>query len=146
MDGWIREIVCTYKTEIEKSPFGSSVMSNSQDVFKTFEHLRMLPKEQFVVVLLDRKNRPVGYESVAMGSESACIVAPTCVFRSAIICGAVALIFVHNHPSGDPAPSQEDRELTKRLKEGAKLLGLNVLDHVIIGDRRFHSMADTGEL
>ena len=82
------------------------------------------------------------YEFISKGTLNASIVHPRDVFRVAIIHGAAAIILVHNHPSGDPSPSQEDIDLTRRLVEAGKLMGINILDHIIIGGAKFMSMKE----
>jgi DNA repair protein RadC len=101
-----------------------------------------------VVVLLDRKNKAIGLNTVAIGSLTGSTVSLREVFKPAILANAAALLCAHNHPSGDPQPSAEDRALTTRLVEAGKLLGIQVLDHVILGDGTdaYYSFADTGLL
>jgi DNA repair protein RadC len=98
------------------------------------------------VALLDRKNRVIGINTVAIGSLTASVVHPREVMKPAILSNAAAIILCHNHPSGDPQPSQEDRVLTQRLVEAGKLLGISVLDHLIIGDgtQAYVSCAEQG--
>ncbi|HEY7493042.1 MAG TPA: DNA repair protein RadC [Candidatus Tectomicrobia bacterium] len=103
-------------------------------------------REQFQVILLDRKNRVMRHVMVSQGSLTASVVHPREVFNPAIRDSAAAVIFVHNHPSGDPQPSQEDRTLTARLAEAGKLLGIQVLDHIIVGRDTYMSFADEGLL
>jgi DNA repair protein RadC len=103
-------------------------------------------REQFQVLLLDRKNRVMREVMVSQGSLTASVVHPREVFNPAIRDSAAAVIFVHNHPSGDPQPSQEDRVLTTRLAEAGKLLGIQVLDHIIVGRNTYMSFADEGLL
>ena len=103
-------------------------------------------REQFQVLLLDRKNRVMRDVMVSQGSLTASVVHPREVFNPAIRDSAAAVIFVHNHPSGDPQPSQEDRVLTTRLAEAGKLLGIQVLDHIIVGRNAYMSFADEGLL
>ncbi len=104
-------------------------------------------REIFVVILLDRKNQVIGINTVSIGSLTASIVHPRETFKAAILSNAAAIICGHNHPSGDPQPSQEDRVLTKRLKEVGELLGINLLDHVVLGcNGRYFSFADEGIL
>lgn len=103
-------------------------------------------REQFHVILLDRKNRVTRHVMVSQGSLTASVVHPREVFNPAIRDSAAAVIFVHNHPSGDPQPSQEDRTLTARLAEAGRLLGIEVLDHVIVGRNTYMSFADEGLL
>ena len=103
-------------------------------------------REIFSVVLLSAKHRIIGVNVVSMGSLTATLVHPREVFKPAILANAAALILCHNHPSGDPTPSQEDLEITRRLRSGAEILGIRLLDHVILGDGTYLSFADTGRL
>lgn len=103
-------------------------------------------REQFQVILLDRKNRVMRDVMISQGSLTASIVHPREVFNPAIRDSAAAVIFVHNHPSGDPQPSQEDRALTDRLVKAGELLGIQVLDHIIVGRDAYLSFADEGLL
>lgn len=102
--------------------------------------------ERFVAIALDAKNRPVAEVEVARGGLSACPVSPSDVFRSLIKEAAAGVVFVHNHPSGEPSPSAEDVELTERLRAAGDLLGVRVLDHVIIGREGYFSFLDAGLL
>lgn len=102
--------------------------------------LRGLEKENFHVLLLDGKHRYVRHERVSEGILTTSLVHPREVFRPALFAAAAAIIAVHNHPSGDPEPSREDLEVTRRLQDAGKLLGIPVLDHVIVGDGCFVSL------
>lgn len=116
-------------------------------VVELFGSLGKESKESFITCHLDNKNRLIAIETVSVGSLTASIVHPREVFKSALLSSAAAIVAVHNHPSGDPEPSREDLDITRRLKEGAELLGIRFLDHVIIGrDGRFVSLADRGLL
>lgn len=110
------------------------------------DEMRFLDKEHFKVVLLNTKNHIIAIETISVGSLNASIVHPREVFKQAITKSAAALILAHNHPSGDPTPSQEDLEVTKRLVEAGKLLGIQVLDHLIIGNGRYISFKAQGLL
>lgn len=105
-----------------------------------------LDREHFIVVGLDAKHAVIGINTVSIGSVTLSIVHPREVFKPAILMNASAVLLAHNHPSGDSTPSQEDRALTRRLKEGGELLGIAVLDHVVLGDGRYYSFADHQEL
>lgn len=121
--------------------------SNSGEVFAHFhERLRDLKKEMFFSLLLDSKNRLIREVRVSEGSLNASIVHPREVFQTIIRESAAAVLFVHNHPSGDPSPSHEDLELTSRLNEAGSLMGVRVLDHIIIGNSNYVSLADRGLL
>jgi len=102
-----------------------------------------LDREQFVVCGLDAKHAVIGINVVSVGSLSLSIVHPREVFKALILMNAAAWLCAHNHPSGDVTPSQEDRVLTKRLREAGELLGITLLDHLILGDRCY-SFADQG--
>jgi DNA repair protein RadC len=95
--------------------------------------MRMLRKESLSVVLLDTRYHLVRVEQISLGSINESIAHPRDVFRPAVISSAYAVVVVHNHPSGDPAPSQTDHSLTRRLAEAAELLQIKLLDHIIIG-------------
>jgi DNA repair protein RadC len=102
-------------------------------------------KERFYVILLDSKNRVMTNLRISEGSLGASLVHPREAFRPAIREAAAAVIFLHNHPSGDPSPSLEDRQVTCRLRDAGELLGIPVLDHVIVADNGYYSFADDGE-
>ncbi len=97
--------------------------------------LKREPREHFLVLLLNARHEVLGKETVSIGSLNASIVHPREVFRPAVLQAAAALVLVHNHPSGDPEPSEEDLSITKRLVQVGDLLGINVLDHVIVAAR-----------
>ena len=92
------------------------------------------PEEQFLCICLNTKHKVVGVFTVSHGSLNSSIVHPREVFKRAVLLNSAAIILAHNHPSGDPSPSKEDVTVTQRLAEGGKLLGIEVLDHIIIGD------------
>ena len=99
-----------------------------------------LDREHFVVVAVDTRNRPIGAHTVSIGSLSATIVHSREVFKFAILANAAAIILVHNHPSDDLSPSEDDIELTKRLAKAGDLMGIAVLDHLIFGAYNFLSL------
>jgi DNA repair protein RadC len=120
-------------------------LRSSEDVFRHFRgSLEKEKRELFYVVLLNNKNRKMREIKVSEGSLTASLVHPREVYNPVIRESAAAVIFVHNHPSGDPAPSQEDIEITRRLKEVGNVMGIRVLDHVVIGHDRYFSFSDKG--
>lgn len=120
-------------------------LSSPEEVANYFgPALESKKKEIFRVALLDSQNGLLRDVQVSEGSLSASIVHPREVFRSAILEASAHLVLVHNHPSGDPTPSKEDIHLTRQLVEGARLLGLRIHDHVIIGQARHVSLAQRG--
>lgn len=109
------------------------------------EYLGESDREQFVVALLTVRHRVLGLHTVSVGCLTSSLVHPREVFKPAILSGAAALIVAHNHPSGDPEPSAEDVALTRRLRAAGELLGIEVLDHVILGEHgRFVSLKERG--
>ncbi len=129
--------MCCYNKYIRSS-------ANVSEMLRRY--LADVDREHFVVILLDRKNQVIGFHTVSIGSLTASIVHPREVFKVAILSNAAAVIFGHNHPSGDPTPSSEDKALTSRLVEAGAILGIDVLDHVIVGDgtEKYFSFADEG--
>lgn len=115
------------------------------DVFAHFHpHLRHAPQERFIALLLDGRHRVLREETISQGTLTASLVHPREVFRSALRESAAALILVHNHPSGDPTPSAEDREVTGRLVRAGELLGVRVMDHVVVAERGYRSLREEG--
>lgn len=108
------------------------------------EEMRHYLREHFCVVLLDTKNKVLGVEEISVGSLNTSLVHPREVFRPAIRKACASIILIHNHPSGDPTPSREDLDVTRRLFEAGKLVGIEVLDHVVIGDGKFISFREKG--
>ena len=122
-------------------------ITSSRDLFEHYHPtLRDLRHEIFKVVLLDAKHAIERDATVSEGSLTLSIVHPREVFTMAVKESAAAVIFLHNHPSGDPTPSQEDRVLTARLVSAGEVLGIRVLDHIVVGDGRYVSFADQGWL
>src|SRR5581483_11769774 len=129
----------------------SSPLSNgmklvtSQHVFNHFSpRLRHVKKEIFKIILLDQKNKVIRDLNISEGSLTATVVHPREVFNPAIRDSAASVIFLHNHPSGDPTPSREDKEMTQRLVAAGELVGIQVLDHLVIGENSYFSFADSG--
>ena len=128
----------------EIQPFVGIQFRCSGDIYRAFKELATMPVESFLVVHRDSKNRMVGMTTCSIGSMTSSLVHPRDIFRPAIANMTAGLIFIHNHPSGDPAPSDEDTQITKRLCEVGKLIGIKCLDHLIIGQGRYFSFADQG--
>lgn len=126
---------------------GLRQVGSSREVFELCRpRYKAATQEEFLLLILNTKNRVQKEVPVSLGTLNSSIVHPRDVFRHALREAAAAVIFVHNHPSGDPAPSDEDILLTARLVDVGKLLGIQVLDHVIIGSHEFYSFADHGRL
>ncbi|HPJ23212.1 MAG TPA: DNA repair protein RadC, partial [Clostridia bacterium] len=110
------------------------------------ERFRHLSREYFTVLVLNTRNEIIRELNISIGSLSETVVHPREVFSEVIKEPAAAVILMHNHPSGDPAPSSNDKETTKRLVEAGKILGIRILDHVIIGDGNIFSFKENGLL
>ena len=124
-----------------------SKINSPEDVYRRlYPAMRESKKEHFVELCLDTKNQVIREDTISIGSLNANIVHPREVFRTALIESAAHIIVAHNHPSGDPTPSSEDIEVTKKLVETGKIMGIDVLDHVIIGDCRHFSMKEAGHI
>ncbi|MFS0612545.1 RadC family protein [Lederbergia ruris] len=106
--------------------------------------MRFLTQEHFVALYLNTKNQVIHRQTIFIGSLNASIVHPREVFKEAFRRAAASIICLHNHPSGDPSPSREDIEVTRRLAECGKMLGIEILDHLIIGDKKYVSMKEKG--
>jgi DNA repair protein RadC len=125
---------------------GRPVISSPEDVDGLLRgRIANLDRENFVAVLLNTKNEVIEFPTISVGTLSASLVHPREVFKPAIRASAAGIVLAHNHPSGKVGPSREDREVTRRLKEAAEIIGIQVLDHVILGDGYF-SMKEHGIL
>ena len=125
----VKEDSTLYKTAVIKSPV---------EVYQAAKQLLALheePEEHFCIFCLNNKNKIVGVHTISIGSLNASIVHPREVFKAAMLNNASGIICLHNHPSGDPEPSREDIEITRRLVEAGEIMGIKVLDHIIIGEQ-----------
>jgi DNA repair protein RadC len=117
------------------------VVKSPEDVVNIVKsQLKGKKKEHFLVLCLDTRNRVINCRPVSIGSLDTSIVHPREVFKEAVSSSAASVIFVHNHPSGDPEPSKEDVELTKRLVKAGEIIGIDVLDHIVVCDRSYLSL------
>ncbi len=110
------------------------------------EDMRHLTNEQIMLVLLDSKSKILGDKIISSGTVNASLLAPRELFIYALKHGAVNILLLHNHPSGDPSPSNEDLTATKRVKEAGVLIGIKLMDHLIIGDNKYISLKEQGLL
>jgi DNA repair protein RadC len=125
----------------------SRIVRSSRDVNNLARGLNLhtQPFESMLAVFLNCRNRVLGYEEVARGGVSSCAVSPADVFRAALVVPTVlAIVVIHNHPSGSSAPSDEDVALTARLREAGKLIGISVMDHLIVSEEGYFSFLDAG--
>jgi len=133
------------RRSVSCDPLTQPVVNSPVDAAElVMEEMTILDREHFRIMHLSTRNNVIGISEVSVGSLNASIVHPRECFKEAIRRNANAIILLHNHPSGDPTPSKEDVAITRRLAEGGRLLGIEVLDHIIIGDKRFISLKEQG--
>jgi len=132
---------------LEKKLINKNPVNNSKELFDYLYHsIRDKTREYFKIVFLDSKNRVISTETHSKGTLTASSVYPREVVYSALRHKAAALIFAHNHPSGDPKPSPEDIAITRQLVFAGKVMGITVHEHIIIGDNCYYSFADQGQI
>ena len=122
-------------------------IQNPNDIFNIAQnviHVNDYAEENLWLITLDTKNNITGIFTVSTGSLNASIVHPREIFKRAVLQNAASIIICHNHPSGDVTPSQEDINTTKRIYEAGKILGIELLDHIIIGDNKYTSLKEKG--
>lgn len=120
---------------------------SADDVWRHLrEEVALWDRERFLVLALDGRHRPLGLEEVSVGTATASLVHPREVFKAVLLANACACILIHNHPSGDPTPSAEDRAVTKRLRNASEILGVPLLDHVVVASSGYYSFAEQGDL
>lgn len=110
------------------------------------EEMRTLDQEHFIALFLNTKNQIIHSQTIFIGTLNSSVVHPREIFREAVRRSSASIIVAHNHPSGDPTPSPEDINVTKRLVKAGKIMGIEVLDHLVIGDGRFVSLKEKGHL
>lgn len=120
-------------------------IKNPQSVVKAIRaSIKDKAKEHFKLILLDTRNKIIGISTISIGTLNAGLVHPREIFKEAIIHNSASVVLAHNHPSGDPEPSEEDLTITKRLVDSGKILGIEVIDHIIIGKTNFSSFKERG--
>ncbi|WP_409482402.1 RadC family protein [Bacillus safensis] len=132
----VKESSMLYENRVIRSP------EDSYRLFKQF--LGDVDREHFVVVCLDTKNQPTAINICHIGSLNASIVHPREVMKPAVLSNAASILVGHNHPSGNPEPSQEDIHVTRKLVEAGKIMGIDLLDHIVMGEDEFVSLKEKG--
>ena len=148
----IKEVSLSYRTvgvREDAEPIvnrSDAVVAYMTDAFDKYPD-----QESFWVILLNRRNRPIGRQMITLGTATAALAHPREVFRAAVMGAACAVICAHNHPSGDPSPSAADIQLTRQLREAGKTLDIELLDHIVIGEKQhdpqgrgFYSFREAG--
>ena len=128
--------------EIDEESFD---IKNPEAVFKLISSsIKDKAKEHFKLILLNSRNKKIGFSTISIGTLTTSLVHPREVFKDAITHSAASVILCHNHPSGDPEPSEDDLKITRKLAESGKILGVEVMDHIIIGKTNFFSFREKG--
>jgi DNA repair protein RadC len=144
----LRELTIRYsvKTDAGGQPIcvGRTLRTPAESAAVLTSLLQDEPGEVFGILCLSTKHRVIAYYEVSRGTLDATLVHPRDVFRAALMSNTASIILSHNHPSGDASPSADDIHLTRRLVEAGTLLGVDVLDHIIVGDGRYHSFKEAG--
>lgn len=122
-------------------------ISSPTDAYKLInEFIDGVDREVMVVCSLSTKNEPISLNLASVGTLNSSLIHPREIFKSSILSNAASIIIAHNHPSGDPTPSSEDINVTHRLKEAGKILGIELIDHIIVGNNQFISLKEKGTL
>jgi DNA repair protein RadC len=143
----VKEKAALYEAPTDR--LSNWIIRSPQDAYEAAKILLELEEaasEHFCIFTLNTKNKIIGVHTLFKGSLSFSVVVPREVFQSALLNNAASVVCFHNHPSGNPEPSREDIDVTKRLVEAGKILGVDVLDHIIVGDDCFVSLKEKGHL
>ena len=120
------------------------VIKTPRDAFEILKNMRYETKERFMILCLDTKNHVIAMPTISIGNLNSSLVHPREVFKEAMKYAVSGIILAHNHPSGDPTPSKEDIQITDRLVKSGNILGIDVLDHIVIGDGVYRSLKEEG--
>ena len=146
----LRELTVRYsvRKDCDGQPIvvGRDLGNPSETAASLVTMLQDEPSEVFAILCVTTKYRVIAYHEVSRGTLDATLVHPREVFKVALLANAAAIILTHNHPSGDPSPSPDDVQLTRRLVDAGALLGVQVLDHIIVGDSRYYSFKEAGHM
>jgi DNA repair protein RadC len=144
----LAEVQMSYKAKVKSSEREKITSSrDSYDILKDlFNEDQIEYIEQFIILLLNRGNKVLGWVKVSQGGITGTVADPRIIFQSALLANATSLILSHNHPSGNTAPSSQDIELTRKIREGGRILEISVLDHLIVTVNGYYSFADEGLL
>ena len=144
----LAEIEISYKTKVK--PSDRIKISSSENCFSTLQNVFNQDKiehvEEFIILCLNRANKVLGWAKISSGGLAGTVCDPKVIFQIALNANASGIVLSHNHPSGNLKPSQEDISMTKRLKDGAKLLDINIIDHIIMTTEGYYSFEDEGIL
>lgn len=138
---------CKLVKECSSIKYAQRQISHPEDaVILIQEFLEDADREMMILICLNRKGEPTTLQTISIGTLSSSLVHPREVYKTAILSNAASIIIAHNHPSGSPIPSQEDIEITKRIRQAGELLGIELIDHIIIASNGHYSMKGRGHL
>lgn len=137
---------CKLIKECPSLIYAQRKIGQPEDAVTLFQSLENADREMMLLLCLDRKGQPTHIQTISIGTLHSSLVHPREVFKTAILSNSASIIIAHNHPSGDPTPSHDDLEITKRIKEAGELLGIELLDHIIIGANNYYSFKSKGQL
>lgn len=144
------QILCVLELakRISRTRFSNATKFNSSDIIADYymERLRHLEQEQMYVMFLDTKCKLIKDKRISSGTINQSLISPREVFVEALKCNCVNIVLVHNHPSGDPSPSQDDIKSTERVNKAGKIIGIRLLDHIIIGDNTYFSLKELKQI
>jgi len=142
------KITLSFDKKIKKSEL--KIIHTSMDAYRIFKQIFNSDTfdwvEECIILCLNRANKLVGFYKISSGGTTGTVVDPKVIFTVALNCAASGIILAHNHPSGNLNPSEQDKAITKKLKDAGKLLDINLLDHMILTDESFYSFADEGQI
>ena len=140
-------VTCKLVRECPSIMYDARKVSSPDDaVSLAKDFLEFSDRERMVLICLDIKSQPTHIQTISIGTLHNSLVHPREVFKAAILSNSASIILAHNHPSGDPSPSREDIEVTKRINEAGNLLGIGLQDHIIIGSNGHYSLKSNGQL
>jgi DNA repair protein RadC len=116
--------------------------SKAVEIIEKFFDMSNEPQETLNMICFDTKGKVIGVSNVSKGTQTTCIIDPREILKRALLCNAVGIMIFHNHPSGDPTPSRQDRQTTEKLKEVCNIMNIVLIDHIIIGDEKYFSIAE----
>lgn len=139
-------VSCKLVRECPSLIYAQRKIGQPEDAVSLFQSLENADREMMMLLCLDRKGQPTHLQTISIGTLHSSLVHPREVFKTAILSNSASIIIAHNHPSGDPTPSRDDLEITKRIKEAGELLGIELMDHLIIGANDHYSFKSKGHL
>lgn len=133
-------------TVVKEQESSFNKCDSADDAYNLIKNIQDSAKEKFIGIYLNSRNRVICIEIISVGSTIESLVTPRDSVKTALLVNAVGIVYAHNHPSGDPTPSQEDKNITQRLAHACNTLNMRLLDHIIIGDNTFYSFSQHGIL